>query len=122
MVRAEFRQRLLKASEGKLVPVDEVKPVDISNPPPLYEIRWIDVAVTDIDSQGSTSFGRVHVRLYHSEPPEAPNHFIGHHAHEKNVELDDVRGAQDAEIQTAIGWYRHGYNERWGIATESSPV
>lgn len=117
MVRSEFRSVLQRAELGELEPVDEVKPVDANNPPPLYELRWQGIATTDLDATGKQSHGEVVVRLYHSEPSEAPDYFIGHHAHEKDVDAADVWTAQNAEIATAVGWYNHGRNSNWGIAT-----
>lgn len=116
IVRREFRRRIERAAEGDLKPIDEVKPVDITNPPPFYEIRWQGIAVTEMQDDGSQTFGQVIVRMYHSEPPAVPEHFIGHHAHEKNVTVDDVNAAQNDEISTAIGWYEHGIDSNWGIA------
>ncbi len=120
MVKREFRHRIVHASKGELVPVDEVKPVDVANPPPLYEIRWQDINVTDRLEDGTQRFGKVAVRMYHSEPEEAPGHFIGHHAHEKDLTATDVNAAQNEEIATAIGWYRQGRDSKWGIAGEAT--
>ncbi|MGF3055597.1 hypothetical protein [Microbacterium sp. YY-01] len=116
MARREFRSRIVKASQGALVPVDHVKPVDIRNPPPMYEIRWQDVAVAELEPGGSQRFRQVLVRMYHSEPYEVPSHFIGHHAHEKDVTVVDINAQQNEEIATAVGWYEHGRASRWGIA------
>lgn len=113
MVKAEFRKRLAAAREGRLVPVDEVKPVDIANPPPLYEIRWQGVTVTNRDLSGKTSHDVVLVRLYHSEPDILPLHFIGHHIHEKSVG-GDVYAEQDAEIEIAKRFYDAGEPHKWG--------
>ncbi len=119
MVRQEFRRRLVRASEGNLEPIDEVKPVDVDNPPPLFEIRWQGVAVTDAMEDGTLKFGEVVVRLYHSEPDRFPGYFIGHHAHEKDLGVEDINAAQDAEIATAVGWYYHGDPTDWGIAPDA---
>lgn len=82
----------------------------------MYEIRWQGVNVTDRLADGSQRFSTVVVRMYHSEPPEVPTHFVGHHAHEKDVTVDDVNAAQNEEIATAVGWWSHGKESRWGIA------
>lgn len=116
MVRSEFTNVLTRATRGELKPIDEVKPVDIANPPPMYELRWQDIAVTNRDATGALTHSTVVVRLYHSEPDEAPGYFVGHHAHEKDVATADVRGAQNDEIATALGWYQHGKDSLWGIA------
>lgn len=118
MTRSEFKRRLQKAEQGKLRPVDEVKPVDVRNPPPLYEIRWQGINVTSLASDGTQTFGEVAVRMYHSEPEAVPGHFVGHHAHEKDIDAADVNAAQQAEIRTAIGWHDHGVSSNWGIAAD----
>jgi hypothetical protein len=117
MVRAEFRDRLVQAALGILQPVEQVKPVDVRNPPPLYEIRWQGIAVADVDDADSSKlrYSTVLVRLYHSEPSSVPGHFVGHHVHEKDVS-GDVNADQDAEIQTAKGFYDQGFNTSWGIS------
>lgn len=116
MVKAEFKQRLKKAIAGRLKPVDEVTPVDVQNPPPLYEIRWQHIPVTERDEQGVITHAQVLVRMYHSEPIAAPDHFVGHHAHEKLLDVDDINATQQAEIGIAIKWYNQGEGDRWGIA------
>ena len=115
MVRAEFRDRVLAASRGELVPIDEVKAVDQENPPPLYEIRWQGIAVTDY-TDGQAVHRTALVRMYHSEPPQAAGHFVGHHIHEKLVDVDDIYAAQDDEIRVAKGFYDIGEPTNWGIA------
>lgn len=116
MVKSEFKSRILKAQQGRLRPVDEVKPVDVINPPPLYEIRWQGISVTTRNSDGTQVFGEALVRMYHSEPLTAPGHFIGHHAHEKKIDVPDVNTEQQQEIKTAIGWHNQGISTNWGIA------
>lgn len=116
MVKAEFKQRLKKAMTGRLNPVDEVTPVDVQNPPPLYEIRWQHIPVTERDSEGVISHAQVLVRMYHSEPAITPDYFVGHHAHEKLLDVDDINASQQVEIGVAIKWYIHGKDSRWGIA------
>lgn len=116
MAKSEFKNRIKRAAQGDLKPVDEIKPVDVLNPPPLYELRWIDLAVTDRDPNGTVSYSTVQVRMYHSEPAEAPGYFIGHHAHEKLLDVIDVNTVQQSEIHTAIGFYKAGAPSNWGIA------
>lgn len=117
ITRAEFKKRIQKASRGELEPIDEVKPVDAVNPPPMYEIRWQDIAVAELQDDGSQKFSEVQVRLYHSEPPSRPGYFIGHHAHEKDVVTTDVNAAQNREISVAVAWHDHGSPTNWGIAS-----
>lgn len=122
MAKAEFKQRLKKAMGGRLNPVDEVTPVDVQNPPPLYEIRWQNIPVTERDNEGVISHKQVLVRMYHSEPAVAPEYFIGHHAHEKLVDVEDVNGAQQVEIGVAVRWYAHGEDSTWGIAEQPTSI
>ncbi|GAA0422530.1 hypothetical protein GCM10009543_16910 [Leifsonia naganoensis] len=116
ITKSEFKRRLQKAQAGRLMPVEEVKAVDVRNPPPLYEIRWSGVTVTDREENGSQRHCEVEVRMYHSEPADAPSHFIGHHAHEKRIDVEDVNAEQQREINTAIGFHNAGASSRWGIA------
>ena len=121
MAKSEFKARIKKASEGRLQPIDEVKPVDVRNPPPLYEIRWQGISVTDLADDGaSKTFSEVLVRMYHSEPASKPSHFIGHHAHEKLIDVPDINATQQAEIRKAIAWYRRGEPSDWGIASPAA--
>lgn len=116
MVRSEFKQRILKAQRGQLEPVDEVKPVDIRNPPPLYEIRWQNIPVTHRAESGAVNHEEVVVRMYHSEPVAMPDVFIGHHAHEKITDVADVNGAQQEHIALAVQRHLDGESSDWGIA------
>lgn len=118
LVRSEFKKRIEKAERGQLVPVDEVKPVEVWNPPPLYEIRWPDIHVTERSKDGIQTYLTVQVRMYHSEPAQEPEFFIGHHVHEKRLDVDDINAAQQEEIQAAVKWYALGEPENWGIATK----
>lgn len=116
MAKAEFRRRLVAATEGRLTPIDQVKPVDVRRPPPLYEIRWQGVTVTERDQAGRVTHGTALVRLYHSEPPEAPSFFIAHHAHEKLIDVPDVNAAQQVEIEIAVKLHDQGRPSGWGVA------
>ncbi|RFA15335.1 hypothetical protein B7R21_04790 [Subtercola boreus] len=115
MVRSEFRARILSAQRGELSPIDEIKSVDVRNPPPLYEIRWQGITVTSLLEAGKKRFDQVLVRQYHSEPVAAPGYFIGHHAHEKVVSGGTVSERQDAEIAVAKRFYDAGSASGWGI-------
>jgi len=121
MIRREFRKRVQAAERGELQPVKEVKSVDEDNPPPLYEIRWQGVSVTSIQD-GAQTFSEVVVRMYHSEPPSVPSHFIGHHIHEKDVAASNVYDAQDEEIAVAKQFHDAGEAVNWGIASKPRRV
>ncbi|MEO7016212.1 MAG: hypothetical protein ABI130_11050 [Leifsonia sp.] len=105
----------MTAALGELEPVDEVKPVDVRNSPPLYEIRWQGISVTDL-VDGRPVHSAVLVRMYHSEPLPAPGYFIGHHVHEKLIDVDDISETQQEEINIAKSFHDLGETTDWGIA------
>jgi hypothetical protein len=118
MAKAEIKQVLKQAAAGKLQPPDQLKPVDVSNPPPLYEIRWQSITVRTRMEDGRVEDERLLIRMYHSEPHEAPTHFIGHHIHEKAVDGDskEIRQWQDTEIKVAVRYFEQGKPVLWGIS------
>lgn len=105
--RGQFKQKLKAAVDGKLIPVDEVKPVGFSLTSPLFEIRWVEIRVHERLPDGTSEFKSVHVRLYHAEPDAVQGLAVGLHAHEKALFDDDsdTVAAQDREIQIAAGLY-----------------
>lgn len=116
MAAAEFKQLITVAEAGLLVPDRQVKAVDINNPPPFFELRWQGISVQEINHEGNLVDRRLIVRMYHSEPDEAPMHFIGHHIHEKVISGDaSVWLLQNEEIATAVGFYRSGISTKWGL-------
>lgn len=121
MARSEFRDRVQAAARGELVPVDEVKPVDVRYPPPLYEIRWQGISVTDRIGDGLVHSTAL-VRMYHSEPSRVPDHFIGHHVHEKLLNVDDINDEQNFEIRVAKRLYDLGESDNWGIVPSTGTV
>ncbi|WP_230670821.1 hypothetical protein [Rathayibacter sp. Leaf248] len=114
MARSEFRKRVELAAKGGLKPRQQVKPVDVRNPPPLYELRWQGISVTEVDAQSKQRHRKILVRMYHSEPAGAPAHFIGHHIEEKAI-TERTRELQDAAIARAKHSYHQGEASRWGI-------
>jgi hypothetical protein len=118
MAVSEFKSKIVSACKGALFPVSEVGPVDVKSRLPLFEIRWQWITVQEILSNGDLKDIIIVVRMYHSEPSEAPNHFVGHHVHEKDFVDPDpkiVRALQDSEILVAKKYYLHGLSTRWGI-------
>lgn len=116
-VRAEFRDRLETAMRGELVPIDQVKTLRFGPDVDMFEIRWQDVAVTDLDDQRHQVFHTVQVRLYYAEPPGIGMCVVGLHAHEKQTDGsdEDISRAQDAEIFEATCRYGDGICNKWGI-------
>lgn len=116
MSRSEVLQRLRVAASGKLRPPSQIKPVDIKNPPALYEIRWQGITVRTRLSDGSLGSEQIIVRMYHSEPSEAPGFFIGHHIHEKDVsDPSNINKLQNDEIKVAVKYFELGKQTCWGI-------
>lgn len=119
MVRAEFRGRLRLAAEGRLVPVEQVKPIDQiagAQAADLYEIRWRDLAITEQEG-GVVRYLNIEVRLLHAEPVRLGVAAVGLHAHEKLVFPGDAartKMAQDDEIREALRRYNEGFASAWG--------
>lgn len=112
-----FAKRLEAACSGDLVPVDHVKDIDRAGQEYLFEIRW-DVAVTDRTANGSLQHRSVPVRLYHAEPADLLDMFVGLHVHEKAIVRGDRKATnalQDVEIGVAVGRFWEGRPLRWGI-------
>lgn len=105
-LREDFRDRLVEASKGNLVPVDEVKPIRRSGPMRLFEIRWTDVQVVQVVRR-EKRHTTIEVRLLHAEPSAVPSAAIAVHVHEKRTDkADKVKIWQNAEIDRAMGRYR----------------
>lgn len=66
--RSEFAHRLVAASQGELEPMNHVKHIDTPLAAGMFEIRWQDVRVGEVDSAGRERGRGVHVRLLHAEP------------------------------------------------------
>lgn len=118
IVKAKFRQRILKATRGELEPPDELKRVGDQRYP-IYEIRWSGIGVHErgVDGADDRHYG-VEVRLLHGEPLELGLCFVGLHAHEKQTYGTDAenRAAQDVEIDHATHTYLEGALRSWGVA------
>ncbi len=116
-VAAEFRNRVQLACLGGLKPVDEVQPIGRGRNEDIYEIRW-DIAVCDSQTDGSKKFHEIQVRLYHAEPSELPNAFVGLHLHEKVIDAADdsrTRDLQNIEIDVARLRFLGGVTSLWGV-------
>lgn len=118
MVKAEFKSRIKQAALGRLHPLTQVATVGHDPEVPMFEIRWQGVGVTDRNPEtGVLTYGTTLVRMYHSEPVEVPDYFIGHHVHEKVIDEESkVTGRlQTAEIGVAKNIYRLGQSKKWLI-------
>lgn len=117
MAKAEVKNRIQLAANGKLRAPAQIKPVDTSNPPPLFEIRWQGITVQEVQPDGTKLDLSILVRMYHSEPAEAPVHFIAHHIHEKDVSNPSkANERQTTEIGVAKKYFDLGKPVFWGIS------
>ena len=119
MVLAEIRGRLRAAARGELRPVDQVKPIGERDA--LFEIRWLDIPVTEVAPDGSSRHSTTGARLLHAEPLALSVCAVGLHAHEKPHGQDDAtaRARQDAEIRVALDRYHAGVGTLWGLRRSS---
>jgi hypothetical protein len=116
IARAEFRHTLNLALIGQLSPSRQVKPIESANPPPFFEIRWQGVTVQEWQLDGQLQDRRLLIRMYHSEPSDFPDYFIGHHIHEKLITGDQSTWLlQNEEIEIALSIYQSGLQEKWGL-------
>lgn len=117
MIRASFRKRLEKAAQGKLRPPEELK--SLRGGVALFEIRWRDIDVREVNSSGIDSYAQVEVRLIHAQPfDQLGLCILGLHAHEKVIIKGDpaaTKAAQDAEIDKAEYLLISGYSTCWGV-------
>nr|WP_300338189.1 hypothetical protein [Actinomyces sp.] len=117
LIRAEFKNTLLKAVEGKLQPPGEIKALrggDI-----LFEIRWTDINVHERPPAGPDRHTKSEVRLIHAQPyAELGLCVLGLHAHEKKIIPDDARATknlQDDQIDIAERIFHSERSTHWGV-------
>ena len=123
MIRANFRKRLENAAEGKLRPPGELK--SLRGGATLFEIRWRDINVREVNPLGNDSYVQVEIRLIHAQPYDQLGLCIlGLHAHEKVIIEGDpaaTKAAQDAEIDIAEHLLISGYPTHWGVERRTEP-
>lgn len=123
MIRATFRKRLEKAAQGKLRPPGELK--SLRGGATLFEIRWRDINVREVNPLGNESYAQVEIRLIHAQPYDQLGLCIlGLHAHEKVVIEGNpaaTKARQDAEIDTAEQLLISGYRTCWGVERRTEP-
>lgn len=91
------------AANGEL-PDDDGRLKPIRTDPDIYELRWFE-------------YGE-HLRQYHAEPPEFPDHLVILHMHIKHLSptSDEVTDdLQQQEINWAVMRYKGGRHRDWGI-------
>ena len=118
ITRQEFRNRVARASNGRLIPVSQVAEIDRAASEFLFEIKY-DFNVVFLDGEGNRATRKMRTRFYISEPPTFPNHFVGLHVHEKQIFPNDhslENAMQNTEIDLAVKYYEAGRGDEWGIA------
>lgn len=118
MVKAEFKSRIVRACAGHLIPLDQVKEIDRGRAEYVFEIKHDFVHVNVDLTTGSRTKEKVCVRLYISEPPTEPAHFVALHMHEKTkvpTDHGEENRLQNIEIDIAVRYYELGRPSNWGI-------
>lgn len=112
-VKAQFRDRLERASRGELKPVDEIKMLR-SGLKRLFEIRWQDIAVMDRSQDGQFRPAHTNARLIHVEPDALGIALLGLVGHEKPNSAEGA-AAQDGFIDQAEHLYESNHDCTWGV-------
>jgi hypothetical protein len=123
--RSEFRKRLERAERGDLKPVDHVKKLGRGSRADLFEIRWQDITVHEVATDGKVSYPKIKARLQHAEPAGEPTLLIGVHAHEKVVVKGDnamTKSLQNQEIATGVKAFFEQDPADWGSVPMTPPA
>lgn len=116
-VKAQFRERILRAARGGLNPVDEVKALRGGHQR-LFEIRWQDIAVRSRDRNDRPVFDTTNARLIHAEPDELGIAMLGLVAHEKPNTAEGA-AEQRRHIEQAETLYQANQPNLWGVQRRS---
>ena len=117
ITRREFRDRITRGQNGRLIPVTQVAEIGRAANEYVFEIKY-DFSVVSVSADGMRTTRKMRTRLYISEPPQFPTHFVGLHVHEKATFPEDHRlenDMQNREIDTAVRYYEAGRPSNWGI-------
>ena len=116
MACAEIRNRIERAAEGRLRTTHQVKWVDQRNLPPIFELRWQGISISFLSELRKDRHQTLLFRMYCSEPEAFPEHFIGHHLHEKVIsDPERIWILQNREIAIARDLCERGVETSWGI-------
>ncbi len=114
--RAEIRGLLERAMQGRLKPIKQIKVLAGKSIPTLFEIRWQNIPMAELQPNGEIKTVYLMFRMYHSEPEEVPGFFIAHHIHEKDVsQQEEIRAKQNKEIAVARRYFELGKTIKWGL-------
>lgn len=112
----EIHAKVERAIKGNLRSSSHLKQVDRYRLPAIFEIRWQDISILEIQPNGSLRQLNLLIRMYHSEPAEVPDYFIGHHIHEKVIlKSTETTALQNDEIGLARQYLEQGRSKLWGI-------
>lgn len=119
IAKAEIRDRIERACQGKLRSTHHIKWVDRNNLPPMFEMRWQGITLSYPTGREEKRFQTLLIRMYYSEPGSNPKYFIGHHIYEKKIsDPERTKILQNLEIQTAREFCKLGLETNWGISLD----
>lgn len=108
---------LIRASQGRLLAVGEIKALERPQPRRMFELR-ADVGTERVVRMAGRVISRESMdeplRIYHGEPKELAMHALGLHLHVKAIE-GDIEAQQNREIDIAIERLDAGESARWGL-------
>jgi hypothetical protein len=117
ITRAEFRNLLIRATNGRLIPLTHVKEIDRARREFVFEIKY-DFRAISLDAKNKRVGSKVKTRTYTSEPPEFADSFVGLHVHQK-IEIPgdnaETNRLQNVEIDVAVRYYELGRPNNWGL-------
>ncbi len=120
--KAEIRGLLQRAMQGRLKPIKQIKVIAGKKIPTLFEIRWQNIPMPEVQSNGDIKTVYLMFRMYHSEPEDVPGYFIAHHFHEKDISRqDEIKSKQNKEIECARNYFELGKATQWGLGGLTEP-
>lgn len=116
--KAQVKDRLRRARQGKLRSQEHVKRVQSKPAIDMYEMRWDDIRASRYDAldQLIAAGVDVHVRMYYIEQPPG-KWVLGLHVHEKvfHDTEEETRTAQDDQIDIAGRILQDGAARHCGV-------
>lgn len=108
---------LIRASQGRLLAVGEIKALSRPQPRRMFEIR-AEIGTERVTRMAGRIVSRKPVdeplRIYHGEPKELPFHALGLHLHLKEID-GNIEAQQNKEIDVAIECLDRGESTGWGL-------
>lgn len=121
---SEIEQRLIRAEQGKLKPILEVRRIEGQGAGTIFEIKWDKLRVSCKDQvTGLFKHELVYVRLYYYQSPNALCHTnlwgVGLWVHEKEIvphDDEETNRLQDIEISNAAKYHAQHFREYWHVS------